>query len=45
MLEGEERMVFKETFRELVKGGDGRWNQMGEVSVHGVTFYTWTTKL
>lgn len=45
ILEGEERTSFRKRFDDIVKGGDAEWNGKHEVGVHGVTFYTWTSKV
>lgn len=45
MLQDQGDTVFKEKFDGIVKGGDGEWNEKGEVAMHGVTPFAWTTKL
>lgn len=45
VLEGNDRKVYREKFERIVKEGDGKWNEKGEVEVHGCTFYAWTTRL
>lgn len=37
--------AFKQKLDEIVKGGDGKWNEKGEVAMHGITPFAWTTKL
>lgn len=36
---------FKRRLDEIVKEGDGEWNEKGEIAMHGKTPFTWTTKL
>jgi len=47
LLEQGDKEGFKEKFDSIVKGeaNDGEWNERGEVAMHGVTPFAWTTKL
>ncbi|KPM38083.1 hypothetical protein AK830_g8491 [Neonectria ditissima] len=43
--EGEARREFNEKFDKILKEGDGKWNDKGEIEVHGSTFFAWTERL
>ncbi|KAH6898486.1 S-adenosyl-L-methionine-dependent methyltransferase [Thelonectria olida] len=43
--EGESRLEFEEKFDEILKNGDGNWNDKGEVEVHACTFFAWSERL
>jgi hypothetical protein len=43
--EGEARREFEEKFDEILKNGDGNWNDKGEVEVHACTFFAWAERL
>lgn len=45
MLQGEERDRFRAAFDKIVKEGDGRWNEKGEVATHGATTFSWTSRV
>ncbi|KAJ3486890.1 hypothetical protein NLG97_g6525 [Lecanicillium saksenae] len=45
ILEGADRDAFVTGFNKAVKEGDGDWNDKGEISFHGHTFYAWTSRL
>ena len=45
LLEGEEAERFWTKFDETMKGKDTVWNERGEVEVHAVSPFAWTTKL
>ncbi|KAF7550303.1 hypothetical protein G7046_g8063 [Stylonectria norvegica] len=45
ILEGEERRAFKDKFEKIVKEGDAKWNDKGEIEFHGCTFFAWTTRV
>ena len=36
---------FYEKFRSIVREGDVERNEKGEIAVHGVTFFAWTSRL
>ncbi|KAH7023081.1 S-adenosyl-L-methionine-dependent methyltransferase [Ilyonectria destructans] len=43
--EGEAKREFREKFDKILKGGDGKWNDKGEIEFHGSTFFAWTARL
>ncbi|KYK60001.1 2-heptaprenyl-1,4-naphthoquinone methyltransferase [Drechmeria coniospora] len=40
-----EKAAFKAKFEQILKGGDGNWNDKQEVEFHGATAYAWTKGL
>lgn len=45
VLEGADRAAFVARFEQILKDGDGDWNDKGEVEFHGATTFAWTTRL
>jgi hypothetical protein len=45
ILQGADKEAFRAKFAEILKGGDCDWNDAGEVLMHGMTHYAWTTRL
>lgn len=46
LLEGKDLKEFRTRFDEaLLREGAARWNERGEVAVHGVTAFWWTARL
>jgi hypothetical protein len=45
VLQGKEAERAKEVFEEALKGEDVERNRNGEVALHGVTFFAWTTRI
>lgn len=45
VLEGERAAAFKAKFDEILKGETVERNEKGEVALHGVTFFAWTSRL
>lgn len=45
VLEGMAKEDFRGRFDRIVDGGDARWNEKGELAIHGVTPFAWTTRL
>ncbi|KAF9774516.1 hypothetical protein IL306_007470 [Fusarium sp. DS 682] len=43
--QGEERRLFREEFDKIIKGGDAKFNEKGEIELHGCTFFAWTSRL
>lgn len=43
--EGEAKQEFREKFDKILKEGDGKWNDKGEIEFHGSTFFAWTERL
>ncbi|KAF7545858.1 hypothetical protein G7Z17_g8839 [Cylindrodendrum hubeiense] len=43
--EGESKREFRDKFDKILKEGDGKWNDQGEIEVHGSTFFAWTERL
>ncbi|KAH7269892.1 S-adenosyl-L-methionine-dependent methyltransferase [Fusarium redolens] len=43
--QGEERRLFKEKFDKIIKEGDAKFNEKGEIELHGCTFFVWTSRL
>ncbi|OLN95943.1 putative methyltransferase C25B8.09 [Colletotrichum chlorophyti] len=45
VLEGAEAVRFKEKFDDILKGEGVEKNEKGEVALHGVTYFAWTSRL
>ena len=45
VLKGQAKDDFKAAFDRIVTEGDGKWNEKGEVAMHGVTPFAWATRL
>lgn len=45
ILEGADRDAFVAAFNKAVQGGDGEWNDKGEIAFHGHTYYAWASRL
>ncbi|KAF5019837.1 hypothetical protein F66182_8150 [Fusarium sp. NRRL 66182] len=43
--QGEERRLFRDKFDKIVNEDEERFNEKGEVEVHGRTFFAWTSRL
>ncbi|KAM0564372.1 hypothetical protein ACHAPJ_000585 [Fusarium lateritium] len=43
--QGEERRLFREKFNKIVNEGGGKFNEKGEIEVHGCTFFVWVSRL
>ncbi|PHH86284.1 hypothetical protein CDD83_10465 [Cordyceps sp. RAO-2017] len=44
-LQGASKEAFKARFEQILREGDGTWNEAGEIRFHGATVYAWTTRL
>ncbi|KAF4444353.1 2-heptaprenyl- -naphthoquinone [Fusarium austroafricanum] len=43
--QGEDCRLFREKFDRIIKGGDAKYNEKGEIELHGCTFFVWISRL
>jgi hypothetical protein len=45
ILGAEDKKEFRAKVEQIAKGGDGDWNDRGEIELHGLTVFYWTQRI